>query len=171
VAIAICIAAGCKKEAPPPPQPAGVQVVAVERVDVPITREWVGSVGAGATGPLFQGGSLHGQYEQAKENWELAKLQYQQAALNAFGDVANALASRSRLSEVRERQERAVHAYSEAVRLSTERYKSGKASYFEVLQAQEALFPAEVSLAQTRRDQFTAIVRLYKALGGGLEHP
>jgi len=125
------------------------------------------SVGAGATGPLFQGGGLRGQYEQAKAVWEGAKLSYQQTALNAFGDVANALAARQRLAEVREQQERAVGAYEDAVKISTQRYSAGKASYYEVLEAQQLLFPAEVSLAQTRRDQFIAIVQLYRALGGG----
>jgi multidrug efflux system outer membrane protein len=125
------------------------------------------SVGAQATGPLFQGGGLHGQYEQAKAVWEQAKLEYQQTALNAFGDVSNALVTSQRLAEVREQQERAVGAYEAAVKISTQRYSAGKASYYEVLQAQQLLFPAEVSLAQTRRDQFVAIVQLYKALGGG----
>ena len=125
------------------------------------------SVGAQATGPLFQGGGLHGQYEQARAAWEVAKLQYQQAALNAFADVADALESRRRLAQVREQQERAVAAYAEAVTLSTQRYAAGKASYLEVIQAQQQLFPAEVALAQTRRDQYTVIVQLYKALGGG----
>ena len=36
-----------------------------------------------------------------------------------------------------------------------------------MIQAQQQLFPAEVALAQTRRDQFTVVVQLYKALGGG----
>ena len=125
------------------------------------------SVGAGATGPLFQGGGLHGQYEQAKQEWEIAKLQYQQSALNAFADVANALVTRQKLAEVVEQQERAVKAYQEAVTLSTERYTAGKASYYEVIEAQLKLFPAQSALAQTRRDQFTAVVGLYKALGGG----
>jgi multidrug efflux system outer membrane protein len=125
------------------------------------------NVGAGITGPIFQGGSLHGQYDQAKAQWEIAKLQYQEAALNAFTDVANALVTRTKLAEVRAGQEKAVHAYEETVKLSTERYKAGKASYFEVIQAQESLFPAQVSLAQTRKNQLTAIVQLYKALGGG----
>jgi multidrug efflux system outer membrane protein len=125
------------------------------------------SFGAGATGPLFQGGGLRGQYDQAKAAWEEARLRYQQAALNAFGDVASALVARQRLSEERERQERAVGAYKEAVKLSSQRYTAGRASYFEVLEAQQQLFPAEVSLAQTRRDEFTAVVRLYMALGGG----
>ncbi|HEY5078549.1 MAG TPA: efflux transporter outer membrane subunit, partial [Opitutaceae bacterium] len=125
------------------------------------------SFGAQATGPLFQGGGLHGQYEQAREAWEVARLQYQQAALNAFSDVANALVARQSLAQEREQQEKAVVAYREAVELSTQRYKAGRASYFEVLQAQQLLFPAEDSLAKTRRDQLAAIVQLYKSLGGG----
>jgi multidrug efflux system outer membrane protein len=125
------------------------------------------SVGAQATGPLFQAGGLRGQYEQSKEEWEIAKLQYQQTALNAFEDVSNALVARQSLAEEREQQEHAVVAYREAVKLSTQRYGAGRASYFEVLQAQQLLFPAEVSLAQTRSAQLAAIVQLYMALGGG----
>jgi multidrug efflux system outer membrane protein len=125
------------------------------------------SVGAGATGPLFQGGGLRGQYDQAKAAWEEARLRYQQAAQNAFADVANALVTRQMLLEKRTAQARAVASYEEAVRLATQRYTAGRASYFEVLQAQQLLFPAQLSLAQDRRDEFIAVVQLYKALGGG----
>ena len=97
----------------------------------------------------------------------MAKLGYQQAALNAFADVANALVTRQKLALVRAEQERAVKAYQEAVTLSTERYSAGKASYYEVIEAQLKLFPAQAALAQTTRDQFTSVVQLYKALGGG----
>ncbi len=129
------------------------------------------SVGANVSGPLFQGGGLHGQYEQAKAAWEEAKLRYQQTALSAFGDVASALVTRERLAQVREGQEKAVAAYAEAVKLSTQRYSAGRASYFEVIQSQLLLYPAEVALAQTKRDQFTAVIQLYKALGGGWNLP
>jgi multidrug efflux system outer membrane protein len=47
------------------------------------------------------------------------------------------------------------------------RYTAGRASYFEVLEAEQLLFPAEDALAQTQRDQLLAVVDLYKALGGG----
>jgi outer membrane protein, multidrug efflux system len=125
------------------------------------------SFGAEATGPLFQGGSLRGQYDQAKAAWEEAKLHYQQTALSAFGDVANALVARQRLAEVREQQAIAVHAYEDAVALATQRYRAGRASYYEVLQEQQFLFPAQVTLAEARRDEFNAVVELYRALGGG----
>jgi len=47
------------------------------------------------------------------------------------------------------------------------RYNAGRASYFEVLEAEGLLFRAENALAQTQRDQLFVIVSLYKALGGG----
>ncbi len=58
-------------------------------------------------------------------------------------------------------------AYKEAVRLANVRSASGLSAYFEVLEAQQQLFPAEIGLAQTRRDQLVAVVNLYRALGGG----
>ena len=125
------------------------------------------SVGAQVTGPLFQGGGLHGQYEQARAAWDEARLEYQQTALNAFVEVADALVTRQKLAEIRVQQERAVGAYAEAVKISQRRYASGNAGYFEVLQAQQLLFPAEAALAQTRRDEFISVIQLYKALGGG----
>jgi multidrug efflux system outer membrane protein len=51
--------------------------------------------------------------------------------------------------------------------LALTRYQAGRASYFEVLEAQQQLFPTEDALAQTQRDQLLAVVSLYKALGGG----
>jgi multidrug efflux system outer membrane protein len=141
----------------------------LSQITSPSATLW--NLGAGVTGPIFQGGSLRGQYDQAKQEWEIAKLQYQKAALSAFGDVANALVARQKLAQVREHEERSVSAYREAVKLSTQRYTSGRASYYEVIQSQLLLYPAEVSLAQTRRDQYTAVVQLYKALGGGWNLP
>ena len=58
-------------------------------------------------------------------------------------------------------------AYREAVRLANLRYISGLSAYFEVLESQQQLFPAEITLAQTRRNQLIAVVDLYRALGGG----
>jgi multidrug efflux system outer membrane protein len=127
------------------------------------------SVAANMSGPLFQGGRLYGQYRQAVTAWQEAKLRYQQTALSAFLEVANALISQKKLESVRAQQALAVAAYREAVEVSTQRYAAGRASYYEVLEAQQQLFPAENALAQTELNQLLAIVQLYKALGGGWE--
>jgi multidrug efflux system outer membrane protein len=125
------------------------------------------SAAASASGPLFQGGRLTGQYRQRKAAREEARLRYQYTVLTALQDVANALISREKRAEIREQQAREVKALDAAVHVSTKRYLAGKASYYEVLEAQQQLFPAELNLARVERDQLLAIVQLYKALGGG----
>jgi multidrug efflux system outer membrane protein len=124
-------------------------------------------IAANATGPVFQGGRLVGQYRQSKAAWDEALLHYRQTALAALRDVSDALSSRQRLAEAREQRSRQVTALEAAVKLSSERYVAGKASYYEVLEAQQQLFPAELTLARTERDQLLAVVSLYKGLGGG----
>ena len=52
-------------------------------------------------------------------------------------------------------------------RRSTTPADRGLASYYEVLEAQQQLYPAQTTLAQIRRNRLTAYVQLYKALGGG----
>jgi len=124
-------------------------------------------IAAEGTGPIFEGGRLVGQYRQAKAARDEARLRFQHTALAALGDVSDALVVREKLGEIRKQEAREVTALETAVRVSTERYLAGKASYYEVLEAQQQLFPSEISLARTQRDQQLAVVSLYKALGGG----
>jgi multidrug efflux system outer membrane protein len=127
----------------------------------------VWSVAGAVAGPIYQGGALRAQKRQAVAFWEQSKLQYEQTAQIAFQDVSNALISRQKYEGVRDGQAEAVRAYQESVKVSLQRYLAGKASYFEVLDAQQQLFPAENALALTELSQRTVIVQLYKALGGG----
>jgi len=127
----------------------------------------VWSIAANFAGPIYQGGQLRAQKRQTVAAWEQSKLQYEQAALNAFSDVANALISRTKFEAIRAEQARSVAAYQEAVKISLQRYQAGKASYFEVLDAQLQLYPEENSLAQTELNRRLVIVQLYLALGGG----
>jgi multidrug efflux system outer membrane protein len=85
----------------------------------------------------------------------------------SLAETSTALIARTKLVETESQRAGAVQAYREAVRLANLRYGSGLSAYFEVLEAQQQLFPAEIGLAQTRRDQLIAVVNLYKALGGG----
>jgi multidrug efflux system outer membrane protein len=124
-------------------------------------------IAAEGAGPLFEGGRLVGQYKQSKAARSEFELQYRQTVLNAFREVSDALVSREQLVEVRQHQTHEVSALESAVKLSTERYVAGKADYYEVLEAQQQLFPAELNLARTERDQLLAVVTLYKTLGGG----
>jgi multidrug efflux system outer membrane protein len=129
------------------------------------------NVTSGLSGPLFNGGLLRGQYHYAKAQWEESVLQYQSTVLNALQEVGNALVARQQLARERVEQTHAVRSYEEAVQVANERYKAGQANYYELLQEQQLLFPAENVLAQTELNQLLAVVQLYQALGGGWQNP
>jgi len=119
------------------------------------------------SGPLFNAGRTLGNYRASVAQWEQAKLQYEQAVLTALREVSDALTALGKLSEAETGQDRAVKALEQAVEHATDRYRYGLASYFEVLEAQQQLYPAQNTLAQIRLNRLLSHVRLYKALGGG----
>jgi multidrug efflux system outer membrane protein len=81
--------------------------------------------------------------------------------------VSSALTALEKLVSVEAAQARAVHALEEAVKIANARYLGGLASYYEVLEAQQQLFPAQTKLAEVRANRLFTYVRLYKVLGGG----
>ncbi len=125
------------------------------------------SIAAGLTGPIFQGGRILGNYRASIAVWEQVKLQYEQAVITAFQEVSTSLVALDKLDRAEAEQTRSVRALEKAVQFATDRYLYGLASYYEVLEAQQQLFPAQNTQAQIRADRLLAYVRLYKALGGG----
>ncbi len=136
-----------------------------EDISLGATNAW--SAGMKFSGPIFEGGKLRAAKREALAAWEQAKLEYQQTALNAFRDVSNTLVSREKYDAMRAEQARAVESYNEAFRLATMRFDQGFSSYYEVVEAQQQLFPAEQALAATEINRRLVIVQLYKARGGG----
>jgi multidrug efflux system outer membrane protein len=126
-------------------------------------------IAAGLTGSLFHGGQLRAQYAQARAVREQYALQYQASVLNAFQEISDFLISREKSAAARTQQNQAVEAYKIAVKISMERYRMGSADYYEVLQEQQLLFPAENTLVQFQLNQILSVVQLYRALGGGWE--
>ena len=106
------------------------------------------------------------QRRAAKAVFDQATFQYSQSALRAFQEVSDALTASQKLSDIEEQEKVQVRALTESVAIANRRYRGGLASYYEVLEAQELLYPAEFSLSQTSRDRRLVIVQIYKALGG-----
>jgi multidrug efflux system outer membrane protein len=127
------------------------------------------NVGASLAGPVFQGGQLRAQYRGAKAKFDEATAAYQQSVLTAFQEVSNALIARQKLGEVSAFEEQAVVALTSAVALATDRYLNGRSGYFEVLQAQQELYPTQRAQVQAQVNELIATIQLYKALGGGWE--
>jgi multidrug efflux system outer membrane protein len=129
------------------------------------SRVW--SYAGQVTGPIFTFGLVSGQVAQAEAAQQAAVLNYQQAIRNAFSDVDNALVANQKLVEQLAAQQRLVAALKTYERLAGLQYTGGYAPYSTVLQAQQSLFPAELTLANIRASLLASGVNLYKAMGGG----
>jgi len=130
-------------------------------------RAAIWSVAGGILQPVFQGWRIFYNYEATKARFDQALAQYQKAAQNGFRDVADALVSIEKLKDIRAELETSVTSLSNAARLSRLRYDTGLANYLEILIADQQLFDQELLLARAKGSQLTAVVQLYRALGGG----
>ncbi len=122
---------------------------------------------AGITGPLFRAGVLSSAEKIAENTLVAAAATYEQTVLSAMAEVATTLMQRQKLSQIMRKQEEAVAAYRLSLETSLSRYQNGLANYYEVLTAQQNLFPAEKLLAQYRYQYAATIPTLYAQLGGG----
>jgi len=125
------------------------------------------NLGGTLTGPVFQGGALRAQYRASKAKFDEAAAAYQQSVLTALQEVSNALIRRQKLAEQNVYESQAAVSLASSVELATQRYMNGKSSYFEVLQAQQELYPTQQQQVQSQVGELLAVVQLYKALGGG----
>ena len=110
---------------------------------------------------------MKSQYRYRVAQWDEVRSLYEQSVTQAFGEVSTALAAHQKLAQSIKDQSRSVVAYQESVRLADIRYDSGLASYFEVVDAQLQLYPAQTASVVYDLERKVALVNLYKALGGG----
>jgi multidrug efflux system outer membrane protein len=127
------------------------------------TWNFAGSI----VGPIFTAGAISGQVAQAEAGQRAAADNYQRVVQGAFADVSNALVDRQKLVEQLAAQQKLVAALRDYTRLARIQYDGGYVPYSTVLQAEQQLFPAELALATTRAASLSALVSIYKALGGG----
>ena len=136
-------------------------------------------------GPLYrrlenlEGGAHHDRAESSRRagsatrsrrerrSKEHAVARYRQTIQRAFREVDDALVFHRKVRESRAEQALRVAATRQALYLANLRYERGLATYLDVLDQERRLFRAELDLASTTRDQLTAVVQVYKVLGGG----
>lgn len=119
------------------------------------------------TQPLFTAGRLKSNVKFAKAQQELALVSYQQTIQTAFREVSDALIQYRKVKEIRVQQEALVTTLRDRSQLAYLRYTGGVDTLLNALDSDRDLFDAELSLAQTKRNELLSLVQLYKALGGG----
>lgn len=125
------------------------------------------SLGGSILAPIFDAGRIRAGANAAAARRDAAAFDYRGTALTAFREVEDSLAGVRRSGEQAADVRLQRNALSQALRLASNRYRAGYASYLEQLDAQRGLLSAELTLIQARSDQLTALVTLYQAMGGG----
>ena len=119
------------------------------------------------TQPIFTAGRLKSNVKLNKAQQEAAIISYQNTVQGAFREVSDALIAYRKNREVRAQQELLVQTLQERARLAYRRYEGGVDSLLNALDADRDYFESQITLAQIKLDELTAVVQLYRALGGG----
>ena len=119
------------------------------------------------TQPIFARGRLIANKKIAKLTEEDLQKKYVQTVINAGNQVNEAMADCMAAREKHQYYSRQVQVLGEAYTGTHELMDNGKASYLEVLKAQESLLDAQLGEAMNMYDAAEAVIALYIALGGG----
>ena len=124
------------------------------------------ALGASLSLPFLQYNDMKKDIAISELDYESAIISYRQTLYQAFADVENALSGRIEANAQLSDQQKNLELAQKSARLNEVRYRNGAIALKNVLDAQESVRSAEVSLAQTRYNQYTAYVTLMQALGG-----
>ena len=137
-----------------------------------LTRSALGhSLAAAVVGTLFDGGRLRQRVEIQNAVQEQALVNYRSTVLTALKEVEDALAALANSGRRQEALGRAAEAAGNAASLARQRYASGLVDFQTVLDSERSQLSTQDSLASADADRVTALIQLYKALGGGWSAP
>lgn len=117
--------------------------------------------------PIFNSGALRGKVKIDRAEMEVARLAFQQTILNAGAEVNRALTQYQTALDKQEWRALQVTSLTKAVEKTQRLMQHTSTTYLDVLTAQQSLLQAETAQAQDTHDRITAVIALYRALGGG----
>lgn len=125
------------------------------------------SLAADAVAPLLNRNAIKANYENANAQQTAAVYEYEQTLLNAYQEVTNQLSNIENLNKSYDLKKQQVASLTESISIANQLFQSARADYMEVLLTQRDALEARNELIHTKKEQFIAMILLYKALGGG----
>lgn len=122
---------------------------------------------ASVTQTIFDGGRIDSRIEIQDAVQQQALAAYEKSVLTALEDVENALVAYANNRQRQTTLRQAAQSSRNAAQLARQLYESGNADFQKVLDAERSLLSVEDNLASTEAAGLTALISLYKALGGG----
>src|SRR6202035_3525942 len=147
---------------------AGSTAAAMDQLFTSGTGFW--GLGANATAPIFQGGTLLHQERAAKASYTQAAEQYRSTVLTAFQNVADTLTALEQDAEALKAAAAAAEAAHATLMMSQRQLRDGYSGYLPVLTAEQADQQAQINLVQAQASRYADTAALFQALGGGWWH-
>jgi NodT family efflux transporter outer membrane factor (OMF) lipoprotein len=147
---------------------AGNTALAIDQLFSSGTGFW--GIGAAATQPIFQGGTLLHKERAARAAYVQAAEQYRATVLTAFQNVADALNALEQDAHALHSAAAAKEAAGITLDLARKQWQAGYANYLTLLCAEQTYQQAVISLVQAQANRYADTAALFLALGGGWWH-
>lgn len=118
-------------------------------------------------GTIFDFGRKRRKYKASIATYNQSKYDYEKAVVTAFTEVNTAIDTYARVRENGRLKIELRDAALKYVQLARLQYRAGTLNYIDVLDAQRRYFDAQIAVSNAVRDQYLALINLYKVLGGG----
>ncbi len=119
--------------------------------------------------PIFNNGKLIANLKISKAEEQIAKMNYQQAILEAGKEVSDALYLYDATNRKLVRDQIQIEELKKAVTYTNALFHSGQSGYLEILSARQSLLNAQLTEVSDNVQRMQAVINLYSAVGGGRE--
>jgi multidrug efflux system outer membrane protein len=127
-----------------------------------------GNVAGNLMQPIFNKRKLKTKLNITKIEYEQAANNFKSKVLNAAAEVSDALIQSEKLKEKLGITESQYGILQKAMPNAQLLFSNGMANYLEVITVEQNLLQNKLELADLKRQQITAYIQLYRALGGGV---
>lgn len=128
---------------------------------------WILSAVASLTQPIFNRGKLISNLRVSKDEEQIALLGYKQTLLEAGQEVNDALYAVSSVRWTLDSHRKQCQELERSIVTAEALYRTGNATYLELLSARQALLSARLNVATDGFTYCQSVISLYNALGGG----
>lgn len=129
------------------------------------------SLGAGLSWSVLDFGRVRSRIAASEARAQASLASYEQTVATALEETEGALTQFTRNAQRAERLDRAARSAEEAAELARLRYDAGVTDFLVVLDAEREVLASRDQLVQAQVGTATALVSVYRALGGGWTAP
>jgi NodT family efflux transporter outer membrane factor (OMF) lipoprotein len=119
------------------------------------------------TAPLINRSAIQAEFKSANAYQMEALYSYEKSILSGYQEVSNELSNINNLQKKYAFKNEQVNELNESIETSSELFRTGRATYLEIIITQQSALQAKLELVDVKKRQLNATVNLYKALGGG----